>query len=501
MSGSTNTTGEHHSLDYIPGSVLLGAIAAKLYAKLGDSHEQWQVFHSGKFRFGNCYPSTNAQQLSWPLPISFHFPKNSSPVMGSKLDHSVVVDMRANDAPQHIQFSQMRSGYVSSDGTVTQCEKSYQMKSAIDYSTGSVKSGQLFGYETLAKGQVFTGKISWDDDLEQTAPELVTKVLKILTDETLRVGRAKGAEFGRLSIQLAELPDSNQPNISDTFSIQCISDIALKDQFGQPCYDIRWHHLGLDEHDLLPIPEKSFVRTRQYSAYNGARQTYDQERLVIEKGSVFTFSCNNLSSEKLVSIQRKLNSGIGLFRESGLGEISLDTYPIETKQSNLIAEQSTQSEPSELINWLVKKASASAWKAILPTLAEQLVSELKKQYQTGRTLASVGNDDTWGPNTHAWAAILEQAKQIEDTPTLMNKLFSGNQPLIYVNESIQKAKAGDAWQSEVLDENGNFISIAQWFKVELTNHVEKSTVPLSPFLQRVSRIMMSEKFEYGVAQA
>ncbi len=47
ISQQAASAGAHQSLDYIPGSVLLGLVASRLYARL-DADSAWTVFHSGR---------------------------------------------------------------------------------------------------------------------------------------------------------------------------------------------------------------------------------------------------------------------------------------------------------------------------------------------------------------------------------------------------------------------------------------------------------------------
>ena len=56
ISQQAATAGAHHSHDYIPGSVLLGLAASRLYAQL-DEDAAWTLFHSGLVRFGDALPT------------------------------------------------------------------------------------------------------------------------------------------------------------------------------------------------------------------------------------------------------------------------------------------------------------------------------------------------------------------------------------------------------------------------------------------------------------
>ena len=53
VSQQAATAGQHQSLDYIPGSAILGMVASQLYAQL-TPEEALQVFHSGAVRFSDA---------------------------------------------------------------------------------------------------------------------------------------------------------------------------------------------------------------------------------------------------------------------------------------------------------------------------------------------------------------------------------------------------------------------------------------------------------------
>lgn len=49
------SAGAQLSLDYLPGSLLLGLAASRLYAELSED-DAWTLFHSGMVRFGDGLP-------------------------------------------------------------------------------------------------------------------------------------------------------------------------------------------------------------------------------------------------------------------------------------------------------------------------------------------------------------------------------------------------------------------------------------------------------------
>jgi CRISPR-associated protein Csx10 len=64
-------------LDHIPGSAVLGLLAAQHYQNL-SADESWHAFHSGACRFSPCYPVID-DQISLPTPASWHYGKGENP--------------------------------------------------------------------------------------------------------------------------------------------------------------------------------------------------------------------------------------------------------------------------------------------------------------------------------------------------------------------------------------------------------------------------------------
>lgn len=105
LSQRTATAGDHKSLDYIPGSAFLGAMAGRFYSAFG-SDKAWDIFNSSKVCFCNAYPMMNDKR-STPMPLSFHSEK-----VPSKGKENEVLNFVLNKGDEKIQYRQNRSGYV-----------------------------------------------------------------------------------------------------------------------------------------------------------------------------------------------------------------------------------------------------------------------------------------------------------------------------------------------------------------------------------------------------
>lgn len=536
VSESSATAGQHKSLDYIPGSALLGAIAAKIYRKLPDTQTQWAVFHSGMMRFGNAYPaalppreagaSTSPCLPAWPAPLSYHAPKNASSFVKTILNEEEVVDLSAINASEQAnvignrQFKQVRGKYISCQLQEVSTQSDYQLKTAIDYNKGSANDGQLYGYHTLAAEQWFAGELSWDDQFENDYPQALETVLNLLQgevtpNEPLRLGRAKSAEFGRVAMQIQNYtPLPVAVNEGELLRLFCLSDIALKDPSGQPILTLSATHLGLPSERLVLQEAQCFVGTRQYSVYNAKRGAYDQQRQVISKGSVFVFKIAGDVRDIQAQLSQQLQRGVGMYTESGLGQLrsqlTIPEYP--ELQPVQLPVFTTQLE-TPLTQWLSRKSGHSKTQAQAMEQSAELLEKLRKMYTQGRTLSMVASSDPWGPNKHNWSMVLSTVKQAKEknNQALLDSLCKGKGAIIrwtladsedkntedYSNNKDDKFKKDDNWQQLVVDNHGRYISFAEWFYLELKELAGTSNVRLYAVIQLLARKAMSENLGTG----
>ncbi|MCU7960115.1 MAG: hypothetical protein KZQ58_08975 [gamma proteobacterium symbiont of Bathyaustriella thionipta] len=162
FSARSATEGAHESLDYIPGSALLGAVAAELYSGL-NIETAFAAFHSGQLRFGNGLP-WNGNSVGWPMPYVWHHAKNEKPAEDGRLQENQI--FKGSQVGNNRQAKQLRSGFVHENGQWSRPNHSLHMKTAIDSQTGRASEGQLFGYDALHKGQRFVSFLEADDGFD-----------------------------------------------------------------------------------------------------------------------------------------------------------------------------------------------------------------------------------------------------------------------------------------------------------------------------------------------
>lgn len=285
LNASAATEGEQTSLDYIPGNCFLGIVASE-YDSF-SKEEQMTLFHSGKVRFGDAHIANNDSRIrSLHVPATLFFPKMKSPseVCYAWQDYSREEDRKINHVPT--QLKQCRTGYYEFEAETARflgVSKHFTIKSAYDRVRRRTSDSQMFGYESIDKNQIFLFEVETDDD------SLTDKIEKLLTGRH-RIGRSRTAQYGSVLIEKAEfkdypslpgtLPTKNGPRVA----VYADSRLVFLDGGGQPVFCPTAKQLGLDgEIDW----ELSQIRTFQYAPWNGKRQSRDNDRCGIEKGSVF----------------------------------------------------------------------------------------------------------------------------------------------------------------------------------------------------------------------
>lgn len=334
VSLSAATTGGHDSLDYLPGSALLGAAAARLFAQPGFGPE---VFLSGKVRFGDGLPLAPDGCLGRPVPLNCQFIKQHGPV-GKPINGLTDTDAAETERKKNKQQAQqLRAGHLTHCGMRFDRDGDYLLKTALDRGKfGRAKDRQLFEYATLAAGSRFRAAIRWDS-ADATLANKVGEIVRALTGPDVRFGRSRSAQFGQAQITVALHP-GDEP--------QSLNDGVAADEAGAPKHPLHFYlasDLGLAgaggarlvpepgdfglTHDWQFRADRSFVRTRRYSPWNAFHNSRLTERQVNTRGSVLTFARaddQQASPAELQTVSGRLAMGIGEHREEGLGWVMLN---------------------------------------------------------------------------------------------------------------------------------------------------------------------------------
>ena len=430
ISQQAASAGAHQSLDYIPGSVLLGLAASRLYANL-PAQTAFTLFHNGIVRFGDALP-VDQGETGLPMPLNWHLYKGESARLHDQLLADRLFDPALRETDPARQPVQQRSGYTTPSGRLLHPQRQHTLKTAIDRSTGMAAESQLFGYEALGAGQRFRFTLQADDDLPVEHWQMLLDNL----NGKARLGRSRSAQFGQVSIQaLPAQPLPAPADQGDTLTLWLLSDLLLEDQ-GQPCLTPEPHLLGLPPGSQL-LSEQSFLRSRRYSVYNAYRRHYDSERQVISRGSILRYRlARALTDAELATLQQ----GIGLQIEAGLGQVWANS-PLVTgahpaflpAPATVEAARTAAPRPdSLLVRVLEQRQQRRLGDALPEQQARQLFSDLCQRVLEARNYLAVADGvPLEAPGRSQWGRLKELASARRGDPAqLWNDLSNAENGIL-----------------------------------------------------------------------
>lgn len=428
LSQDAATAGDHRSLDHIPGAALLGALAGRFYAEALRDRIARMIFHTGAVRFGDGLPVDTAGRVGWPTPLCLHRLKGGADLA------NLALRQRGNE-----QWQQLRDGHVALDGQALMgMPRGYVLRTAIRDETGTADEGRLFGYETLPRGARFVASLSLEDEVPSTVER---RMIDLLTKTSLRIGRSRSTEHGR--VRASEILPPALPSTASSSAqvvIWALSDLCLSDAMGQPTLAPQPGYFGLPSGHV--DWERSFIRTRRYAPWNGTLRARMPERIVICRGSVMTFAgVGDAGGLRWVGAQR----------ENGLGACVAN--PVLLLADPLQAEKGLQvivaraprntAEPSvaqqNFITWLDRRASGDAEQ---DRWASEKAADLPRLYGAIRLFNDVPVERAAGPGPTQWARVMVAVRgaPLSAWDNLLSRLFEDER-----SDQRGAICRGDAW--------------------------------------------------------
>ncbi len=455
FSAGNATVGGHRSVDRIPGQTLLGAAASRLYRRFLDAGgtRAYTAFHSGRLRFLDGLPCAD-DEIAHPVPLAWHEAK--TPASGDSTVYNFAAPGSNGEIPGGKQPKQIREGYVFADGRRLLPMRNLRMKTAIDPRTGRADEGKLFGYESLVQGRSLIAWVEADADCD----DLLKEVAAVLHGEIL-LGRSRSAEYGRVHVEFAPAATpikQGSTGSSTHLTLWLLSDLALTDDTGRPTLEPSARALGLPGAKILW--SKTFLRHRRYSPWNQARHGYDRERLLLAAGGVITLQLETpLTQEQ----HDRLATGIGLYREAGLGRVWMN--PPFLQQETLSPPNGLSPSPRvsdavadhRLLSWL--RMQSEDWKTDLDQTAGEYSREFGEQLRVARRLGGVSQQEDFGPSKSQWGRVYETARS-RSGQTLFEALFEGDQAVI--------KQQGEGWSETIrYTEEGAPYRLRDWLRDRL----------------------------------
>lgn len=355
LSGDRNMT---ETFDYIPGRVMLGIFASNFIRekKLKDAHQNAdfaKYFLSDDVIFTNAFLTKNKIDL---LPTPFSIQKN-------KDDDTIFSDLLFINFDDEYEQTKYIGGYCLKEDSIvkhTAVDKSLNFHHARDEGTNTSKEGMIFNYESIDKGQEFTGHII-GNKIESFISSLEKKEFEAFT------GRSKTAQYGKIKVELEGVGEYN-PEVTSHNTLTFLSDVILYNKNGQSTTDVSVFRNYLSEKLSREVEiEIAFIKTSRIDNYVSVWKLKKPSETAFAAGSCFLIK--GLKDDDKENLKKLEQQGIGERRNEGLGRIKFGLQGEVCSGKELKVEKSYNDKP--------KDAPAIAKNIIIHSIQETIKRQIK----------------------------------------------------------------------------------------------------------------------------
>ena len=299
------------TLDYLPGTAVLGALAAKYLANGGDaqSSEFREIFLEDNVIFSDLYIS-KGNKCAEPAPA----------VLGkTKTDKSIRTVFRDENADLSVHSDKETPIVKPFKGGYLYGAEEIKTRSETIYHNGKQKNrGKLlYTQECLCEDQLFSGSIVG-------AGKYLNKIMPLLSDLSINLGRSKTSQYSTCSIvadSIIEITaDGSEKTNGRIFAVLC-SDVLVLDEYANFSTDVK---VLTDEvlKDISDGAEKnsldirhSAIRYKSVMGYVSVGRFKKSHIRAFEKGSTLCFNGSfNIPKSKYLHIGERQNEGYGLIK-------------------------------------------------------------------------------------------------------------------------------------------------------------------------------------------
>lgn len=412
LAGDPNTA---TSFDYLPGSVLRGAVisAYTRQNKFDDKNDDVQrLFLNGRTQYLNGYLKDREDQRSLPSPLSWQQDKKDQQ-QETEATPAAVLDFayeEQDDDPEK-QWKGVKKplfSFLKTAGKIRwlSADKVLAVHTQRDPVKGRSTSdqGAVYQYEALAAGQTFVAQIVCHEDGD-------TAVLVDLLKGTHQIGGARGAGYGRVIIDpetitttaVREMPGTLTLQSNERLLVTCLSDLLLQDKQGQFQVDPTLVKIALEKRLDCTLSwfggdqPNAFINGTYVGGFNRKWGLPLPQAKAISMGSVFVFEpSDGVTIDKLQEVEA---AGLGLRRAEGFGRVAfnwqtepewaIEIPPPPERPSPITVESATPEGKllQTMVNRLFRQqldarvaVKANEWAAKLPVQNSQL-SRLRQVVQ------------------------------------------------------------------------------------------------------------------------
>lgn len=359
-SGDENSA---QSLDYIPGSVLRNALAARYIAAhdLDDAANDptcRALFFDDKVHVLNSYRADRLGERSLPTPLSWvaekealgnwkpdEKPGDHLPFYDAAVDKEMVKELRDIKMLEGTgRFCRLSEDGVEFVHSARQVNVHIQRAHKRELKTKG--ESQVFVYDALAAGEIFCGAIlAQNDTALKTFQQMLTETPEF------NIGGSRSAGYGRIRIYDVKL-NTNWREATESESgagdiiVTLLSEAIVRDENGQFCDDIS---------PIIGVkPTRCYRKVKQVGGFNRKWGLPLPQAHAIQVGSVFVYAAQSVDKQKLVTL---VEEGIGERRQDGFGRIAVNWNTESTLNAQQIP-QDHKTAPVSLANDTVSQRLA-----------------------------------------------------------------------------------------------------------------------------------------------
>lgn len=318
------------SLDYIPGSVIRGALIERFRQRIQGTallHDELarRLFFSNAVRYLNGYLADNSGLRSLPKPASWFVEKESEAAADATIyDLAILADTDLKEPKSY------KNPYCWVEEPANEDENSFTIigdkpkrypqlhNASEDRFVKREADSTLFRYEALAAGQRFSAPILCDD------ATLAQAIQSLLAPQELSLGRSRSAGYGRVMLEQVkpssawvEYPSAPNP-ANNLIILTLLSDTILRHPASGAYTTDLPQALNLQQ-----LPARAFVATAITGGFNRTWGMPLTQSPTLQAGSVWVFKHN---PDLLNALANLTKTGIGERCNEGFGRIALNWH-------------------------------------------------------------------------------------------------------------------------------------------------------------------------------
>lgn len=360
---------QYETLDTIPGSVLRGALAWRVARRLGQqlqgaAYQHFvDLFWRDTVRFSMLTPiEIESDQMGYPTIVAPRdlmtceaYPGFAKP---SK-DKGCGVWSRFDSVPETCPVCvtdhgsaklETLGGFISlvkgAPRSKHAPDPTVEMHIRIDPDSGRVRTGDLYGYVTLAPGQYFFGEITCTDANIWNALQTMADLQPGGAVNELHLGKAAQRGYGKVSAVFQPINEplfSLQPlkerlDSTEHITMLLLSDAIVVDPWGRfwRGFDAAWLKRELQLPDGAEVSIDcnqngevlAFSAVRSVDSFNATLGLPRARDIAIVAGSSVRLSFKGIQLNELLQCLEKVEArGIGLRRNEGFGRVAFN-HPV-----------------------------------------------------------------------------------------------------------------------------------------------------------------------------